>query len=227
MSMIVAAFDDVRLRMGPGVLAFFCEDWFGRRIQHFTDGPVSHVSGVMPLSFEPGRLFPINGEAIAEGCVVRPAVETVEYWLDLHRTKRKKAQVWYLPFDLSKMDSVNAYYDTMFDFAGQNDLGQKQTKYSLQHLLVYRRGERPDEDDTEKVVCSELVGLSLKASGTINCTPMLTPIEVCQLALYGRDYYWFGNHDEPWEINGYNSIDPDEVGHPDTCDYFRGFVEQR
>jgi len=67
-------------------------------------------------------------------------------------------------------------------------------------------------EDFSRLFCSELVAAALEASGAISHlnASEVTPIDLCQFAIYREDYYQLKGEQEL--IEGYNTLSPEGWG---------------
>jgi len=189
--MILSTLDEVRGLIQTGdVLAYGQDHGPGEWIEWFTDSDQSHVATAVVI----GDLLLVV-EATAKGVQVRPLTVNFEH----------AADVWFLP--LSEDDRELIPQGKLLTFFA--DVCERRVPYDFRALFpwVWRRGRPPE--DFSHLYCSELVALGFRHTNLYAGTVELTPVEVCQLALYAPRYYclkW--NSAGPKTIAGYNTVDP-------------------
>jgi hypothetical protein len=213
-----ANYDKVKNAMRPGdVIVFGGKGSASDLIKAVTQSPVSHVAIVLqsslPLEDDPStQPSPQIIEATGQ---LDPYYGVSVRWLD-ERITGYQGNIWWLPLsdaiqnklDVAKFSAFLLERSGLpFDFfqaiqASADDLDHVPLIGELTH----------SREDFTALFCSELVAAGLKAGGAIgslNCSEV-TPIDLCQFAIYRGTYYQIKGLKTL--LPGYNTVDPEGWG---------------
>ena len=202
-------YKNVRNRMQPGdVIAFSGKKFSSDTIKWITDGNVSHVGVVFQSRLlangtpQPGLLNQV-AESTALGVRftrlsgIMRNYEGQIWWLPLSETSRAR-------LDLETFHNFLLHHEGRpYDFHQAGILGLDK----LDPLEIIQ-----NQEDFEKLFCSELVAGALEAGGvieTINAS-RVAPIDLCRFQIYADHYVQLTGPVK--YINWFNSVDPNGWG---------------
>lgn len=207
MALIQGSYTNIRSKMKPGdVIAFSGKKLHSGVIKLFTDSNVSHVGVIfqskLSIAGDPKkRSFNLVAEATASG---------VRFTGLKGITKLYDGELWWLP--LSKASRQNLKLKKFFDFL----LCSEGKPYDFEQAIGAGTDGPGDldikrnQEDFEKLFCSELVAGALENGGVIaniNASEV-TPIDLCRFNIYCNNYVQFKGKKK--RIIGFNSSDPDK-----------------
>ena len=199
------SYKNIRSKMKPGdVIAFSGKRPHSETIKIFTDSNVSHVGVIfqskLSIAGDPKkRSFNLVAEATASG-VRFTGLRGIKKLYD--------GELWWLP--LSNASRQNLKLKKFFDFL----LCSEGKPYDFKQAIgagvdvLDDLGIKRNEEDFEKLFCSELVAGALEKGGVIadiNASEV-TPIDLCRFNIYCNNYVQFKG--EKKSISGFNSSDP-------------------
>ena len=203
-------YENIRNEMQPGdVIAFSGKKFTSSAIKEITNSNVSHV-GVI---FQSTLL--INGEP--QQGVLNQVAEATLSGVRLTRLSGivrnyEEGQIWWLPLsdaarenlDLETFHNFLLHHEGLpYDFSQAATLGLDK----LDPFEIIR-----NQENFEKLFCSELVAGALEAAGVINTinASRVTPIDLCRFQIYAEHYTQFAGTAK--YINWFNSVDPNGWG---------------
>ncbi len=202
-------YGNIRQRMQPGdVIAFSGKKILSGAIKEITNSNVSHVGVVFQSQIiangtpQPGILNQV-AEATASG---------VRFTRLSGMLRNYEGQIWWLP--LSDTARGNLDLETFHNFL----LHYEGYPYDVQQAGILGLDKLDpfeiirNQEDFERLFCSELVAGALEAGGvikTINAS-RVAPIDLCRFNIYADNYVQFSGTVK--YINWFKSVDPNGWG---------------
>ena len=205
-------YENIRQEMQPGdVIAFSGKKFTSDAIKWLTSSNVSHVGVVFQSKIvindtpQPGIL-----NQVAESTLSGVQFTRLSGMVDRHQEHNE--QLWWLPLSSEARASLNleTFHNFLlhhegrpYDFPQAGILGLDK----LDPSEIIR-----NQENFEKLFCSELVAGALEAGSVINNinASRVAPIDLCRFNIYADHYVQFAG--APKYINWFNSVNPNGWG---------------
>ena len=209
MSLQRKTYDEIRVCMKPGdVIAFGGKGLGSAIIKGVTESNVSHV-GVIVQS----RLL-IDGELqddffnqVMESTKLDGYAAVMMTRLS-DRLRAYKGEMWWLRLREDIRSQLNSR--RFFDFLLRHDGKPYDLPQAIKSRVDFADGIgwTRNQEDFEKLFCSELVAGALEAGGVITKVNAseVTPIDLCRFNIYANEYIQFNGEEK--EISHFSSVDP-------------------
>jgi len=204
---------NVRNQIQPSdVIAFSGKGSVSEVIKQATRSTVSHVGVIL----EPQLLIEGGPQEESSLQIMESTPRGVRIRQLSDLIKSYSGKMWWLPLSdavREKMDLRKFHYFLLSQEHKPYDVPQaiKSALDALDDDL--RLGQVTHNiEDFSRLFCSELVAAALEASGAISHlnASEVTPIDLCQFAIYREDYYQLKGEQEL--IEGYNTLSPEGWG---------------
>ena len=202
-------YGNIRQRMQPGdVIAFSGKKILSGAIKEITNSNVSHVGVVFQSQIiangtpQPGILNQV-AEATASG---------VRFTRLSGMLRNYEGQIWWLPLSDTARDNLDleTFHNFLLHYEGYPYDVQQAGILGLDKLDPFEIIR--NQEDFERLFCSELVAGALEAGGvikTINAS-RVAPIDLCRFNIYADNYVQFSGTVK--YINWFKSVDPNGWG---------------
>ena len=202
-------YGNIRQRMQPGdVIAFSGKKILSGAIKEITNSNVSHVGVVFQSQIiangtpQPGILNQV-AEATASG---------VQFTRLSGMLRNYEGQIWWLPLSDTARDNLDleTFHNFLLHYEGYPYDVQQAGILGLDKLDPFEIIR--NQEDFERLFCSELVAGALEAGGvieTINAS-RVAPIDLCRFNIYADNYVQFSGTVK--YINWFKSVDPNGWG---------------
>ena len=202
-------YGNIRQRMQPGdVIAFSGKKILSGAIKEITNSNVSHVGVVFQSQIfangtpQPGILNQV-AEATASG---------VRFTRLSGMLRNYEGQIWWLPLSDTARNNLDleTFHNFLLHYEGYPYDVQQAGILGLDKLDPFEIIR--NQEDFERLFCSELVAGALEAGGvikTINAS-RVAPIDLCRFNIYADNYVQFSGTVK--YINWFKSVDPNGWG---------------